>query len=118
MMTSEPELRGMAFANYAAESLLARYLIQKGFSVEKTEQPEEKDFGFDEETGPIIGYFDVGYVTFRKGNVTYSLYQSRFSDNWAFDGPHGRTELTARLADRVDMNNAVFVDALMKEIGE
>lgn len=107
----EPDLRGMAFANYAAESLLAKIFIKRGFTVQKDSQTWDKDFG-----DGAVAYFDCGEVTFTKGDVKYHLYQSRFSDNWALDGPYGRLIITQYLTDRVNMNDALFVDALMKEM--
>lgn len=104
------ELRGEAFAQFAAESLLAQKFAEHGFTVEPGSSEEEKDYG-----DGAVATFECGHVTFKKGTVTYSLYQSRFSDNWALDGPKGRTELTAALVDRDKLNDFAFVEELLQE---
>lgn len=106
------QLRGVEFAKFASESLLARKIADKGFSIEIASEDAEKDFG-----DGVIGHYECGHVYFRKGDDTCMLYQSRWSDNWAIDRNGARPPLVRLLADIVQMNDTKFVDDLMSELG-
>lgn len=112
-MNHDEELRGMAFANFVADSILAKRLVNEaGFTMKIGSEVWDKDFG-DE----VVAYFDCGEATFERDGKKLYLYQSRFSDNWALDGPKGRTTLTASLANKEKLNDGRFVDTLLDELG-
>jgi hypothetical protein len=105
------QLRGLDFANYAKNSLLAKRLGEKGYTREVAAEEADKDFG-----DGVIGHFECGHVYFRKGDDTCMLYQSRFSENWAIDRNGRRPPLVAFLADLAKMNNKEFVEQLIGEL--
>lgn len=104
-------IRGMAFANFAKDSLLAKNLREKGFSSEAASEEADKDFG-----DGVVGHFDCGHVYFRRGEDVCSLYQSRFSDSWAIEKNGYRPPLVAFLADLKKMNDEGFVGKLLAEL--
>ena len=106
-------LRGMAFAQFVGESLLAKRLIHDhDFIVELGSEEAEKDYG-----DGAIAYFDCGQAVFMRDHRTILIHQSRLSDSWNIaDSTIGwldKPQLMQGLKDRDKLNDENFVADLL-----
>lgn len=121
---------GQGFIDYAKQSLLVKGILELGFFYETAVEREEKDYGYDEEGGPMIASFDIGHLYFTKEESDPEgfhsddrfghpgrdvvIYHSRFNDNWYID-IHGQRIMEGNLK-LADMNNPVWVEAILTQI--